>query len=337
MKCAQIERTGWDQDLVIHEHESRAPVRSEIKVRVQACGVCYRDCIDRSGQFAFINPPVTPGHEAVGEVIELGPDASAFEVGDRVASMHRDYCGECQACGEGQTSLCLFAANVLGLLVNGGYAEEMVAPEKCFYPIPKEIPASDAAILHCTFGTAYRGIMRAGELKPESKVLITGANGGVGHAAIQIAKRLGAFVIAVARQEAHREWLAELGADQVIIDTEGRFHKQISSPVDLVLDCVGEPTFNASLRSVNVGGALVLIGNVTPERAALNLGFVITRGIKIVGSSGATPNDMKKVVQLYQEQPFTTHIQHEWPLEKADQAQRLIQSGGQKGRIVIKP
>jgi acryloyl-coenzyme A reductase len=337
LKCAQIEHTGWDSDLVLSDRPARDPVRTEIKVKVQACGVCYRDCIDRSGQFAFINPPVTPGHEAVGEVIALGPDATAFKIGDRVASMHRDYCGECKACCAGQTSLCLFAASVLGLLVDGGYAQEMVLPEKCFYPMDPDIPNNDAAILHCTFGTAYRGIARAGGLEPGARVLITGANGGVGHAAIQIAKRFGAFVIAVVRQEAHRPWLNALGADQVLIDTEGRFHKQISDPVDLVLECVGEPTFNASLRSVNVGGAVVLIGNVTPERAALNLGFVITRGIKIIGSSGATPSDMQNVLALYRDKPFEAFIQHEWPLDQADQAQRLIRAGGQKGRIVLKP
>jgi len=337
MRCVQIIETGWEKDLKLSALDSRNPSGNEIKVRVQACGVCYRDCIDRRGQFAFINTPIIPGHEAVGEVVALGPDVTRFKIGDRVGSMHRDYCDACEACQRGQTSLCSFSTSALGLLIDGGYAEEMVLPEKCFFLMPKSLSDADAAIMHCTFGTAYRGLNQAGTLAPNSRVLITGANGGVGHAGIQVAKRLGAYVIAIVRNDAHRAWLSELGADEVIVDETGKFHKQIGTPVNIVLDCVGEPTFNASLRSLGVGGTLVVIGNITPDRVNLNLGYVITRGISIVGSSGATPTDMEAVFALCKDEPFDTHIECEWPLEKADEAQRKIQAGGVKGRIVLKP
>jgi len=116
-----------------------------------------------------------------------------------------------------------------------------------------------------------------------------GANGGVGVAAIQVAARLGATVTAVVRDQRHQSLLGEPGAQTVIEDPGDRFHKRLPAPcADVVLDCVGSPTFNASLRSLPSGGQLAVIGNVTEERVALKLGYLITSGIQLVGSSGAT-------------------------------------------------
>src|SRR5215207_106185 len=96
---ARLRTAGWGDDLVVEpEGDLPAPVRNEVIVAVEACGVCHRDCIDRAGRFAFMRLPVTPGHEAVGRVVAAGPDCRDFAVGDRVASMHRDFCGRCEAC-----------------------------------------------------------------------------------------------------------------------------------------------------------------------------------------------------------------------------------------------
>ncbi len=338
MRSARLIKAGWDDNLVVETADSvTEPPRDSVVVRVEACGVCYRDCIDRAGRFKFMKVPVTPGHEAVGRITAVGPDVTEWKVGDRVATMHRDFCGNCPPCKDGNISLCASAAAVLGLIIDGGYATEIVAPQRCFFGVPDDIAATHAAIMHCTFGTAYRGLTRFGRPGEGDWVLITGANGGVGSAAIQVAKRLGAKVIAVARDGSHSEYLSGLGADHVVIDDGTGFHKKLPARADVALDCVGKPTFNSALRSVRVGGRLVAIGNIVPERVELNIGYIITTGILVAGSSGATRDDMAAVFRLHETEPFQFVVHAELPLDRADDAQRMVRAGGLRGRIVLVP
>jgi len=198
-------------------------------------------------------------------------------------------------------------------------------------------PAAHAAVLHCTFGTAYRGLARFGGVGPGQHVLVTGANGGVGVAAIQVAVRLGARVTAVVRDAAHTDALTALGAARVIVDAGDRFHKRLAgAPVDVAMDCVGPPTFNASLRSVRPGGRVIVVGNVVQDKAALNLGYLVTRGVQLIGSSGATRDDMRELIALQQAQPFTPVIEAELDLDDADRAQRRVRAGGLRGRLVLR-
>ncbi|MDH3653503.1 MAG: zinc-binding dehydrogenase [Myxococcales bacterium] len=337
---ARLTKVGWEEDLTYERSDATPadPAGNQVLIEVEACGVCFRDCIDRSGRFKFIQTPITPGHEAVGRVVAVGPDVTDWSVGDRVATTHRDFCGNCVACQRESGSLCQGATGVLGLLIDGGYASHLMAPERCFYAMDQGIPATEAAVLHCTFGTSYRGLARFGGVGSGQQVLVTGANGGVGSAAVQVASRLGATVTAVTRDERHAEYLTKLGAQHVIVDAGDRFHKELSAgPVDVVMDCVGPPTFNSSLRSLRPGGKMIVVGNVVEERASVNLGFVVTRGLQIIGSSGATRADMRAVLELHAEKPFSIEIHEKLDLEQADRAQRMVQAGGLHGRIVLVP
>ncbi len=337
---ARLTRIGWEDDLQIETgDEALGPLTGDqVSIDVEACGVCYRDCIDRAGRFKFIQIPITPGHEAVGRVTAVGPAVTDWAEGDRVGTMHRDFCGNCAACAEGNASLCEKATAVLGLIVDGGYASHLIAPERCFFRVSEAVPAAEAAVLHCTFGTSYRGLARSARVRPGQHVLITGANGGVGTAAIQVARRLGARVTAVVRNEAQEAYVAELGADEVIVDPGNGFHKHLSGGrADVVMDCVGPPTFNAALRSLRPGGRIVVVGNVVQEPASVNLGYLVTNGIQIIGSSGAARPDMKAVLELHEAQPFSVHIHAQMDLAEADRAQRLVLAGGLRGRIVLIP
>jgi D-arabinose 1-dehydrogenase-like Zn-dependent alcohol dehydrogenase len=340
IRRARLLRTGWDDDLLVEEVDAEIgdPSGAQVEIEVEACGVCYRDCIDRAGRFPFIRLPITPGHEVVGRVIAVGPQVTDWKPGDRVGTMHRDSCGNCPACKEGETSLCAGTGAVPGLLIDGGYATRMRAPERCFFRVPEDLAAAEAAVMHCTFGTAYRGLQRCGGLQPGDHVLVTGANGGVGVAAIQVAVHMGATVTAVVRDERHESFLRDLGAETVIVDRGDRFHKRLpKGRADVVLDCVGPPTFNASLRSLRTGGHMVVIGNVIQEKAELNLGYLITSGIWLLGSSGATREHMRDVFELHAARPFRVHLHERLDLADADRAQRAVQAGGLRGRIVLLP
>lgn len=328
---ARLVQVGWETPLAIERAEPAPVEAGQVRVAVEACGVCHRDLLDREGRFPFIRLPVTPGHEAAGRVVEVGAGVADFAVGDRVATMHRDACGECAACKAGQTSLCTGAAWVLGILADGGYASEIVAPASALYAVPGELPAAHAAVLHCTFGTAYRDLAVLGGLRAGERVLVTGANGGVGAAAIQIAARLGAHVVALLRDEKHAPFVRELGAQEIVLDAAK------AEPVDVALDAVGAPTFLAALRALRIGGRMVVVGNVTREKVGLNLGFVITRGLTIVGGSGATRDDMRAVLALHGKAPFRFAIDRTLPLSEAERGQSLVRSGGLNGRVVLVP
>lgn len=334
---AVLSQPGWDQDLSIEPQERPVePVGDEVLVRLKACGLCHRDLIDRSGRFPFLRTPIVPGHEAAGTVVSVGSQVTDFGPDDRVGTLHRDHCGRCPDCERGETSLCTKAFHVFGLLADGGYATWLKAPQRALYALPEGMDFATGAILPCTFGTAWRGLTRFGPPRAGDRVLITGANGGVGSAALQLCQRLGIESVAVIRDERHEAFCRRQGADEVVVRPSGPFHESLpGGPVDLALECVGQATFNSSLRSLKMGGGLSIIGNVQEVRAELNLGLVVVKGLRIAGSSGATHETMRALAALHAERPFIPAIAETYGLEQADTAQRRLRAGGVQGRLIL--
>jgi NADPH:quinone reductase-like Zn-dependent oxidoreductase len=229
---------------------------------------------------------------------------------------------------------------VFGLMVDGGYAQTLIAPDSALYGLPPidKLSAAEAAIFHCTFGTAWRSLVRVGELKDGEKVVITGANGGVGAAAVQVARRRGAQVVAVVRREGHAQFLHDLGAHDVVVAPDGRFHRRPEAAgADIVLECVGPGTFRSSLGCLRLGGRLLVVGNVDGGRAEINLGAVVVRGLKVMGPGGATSADMRLLLSEHGWSPWSFPAQEILPLEEADAAQRRVRQGGLSGRLVLTP
>jgi NADPH:quinone reductase-like Zn-dependent oxidoreductase len=224
---------------------------------------------------------------------------------------------------------------VFGLLEDGTYGRHLVAPESALYRVPEELSVGLAATLHCTFGTAWRSLVTVGGLRKEERVLITGANGGVGMAAVQVAARFASEVVAVVRDGRHVSRLRELGASQVVVSPDNDFHRGSVVGIDLALDCVGTPTFHPALKTLRVGGRIAVVGNVTVDRAQLNLGLLIVLGLKVLGAGGATRADMSSVLAAHRERPFLAAIDRILSLEQADEAQRLVRAGGLSGRVVL--
>jgi NADPH:quinone reductase-like Zn-dependent oxidoreductase len=194
-----------------------------------------------------------------------------------------------------------------------------------------------AATLLCTYGTAWRGMTRFGAPGPNDVLVVVGAHGGVGLAALELGKRLGCEVVAVVRRDAP-ELLRRAGADHIIINDDGRFHKKLpTAPARVVLDCVGAATFNASLRCLGVGGRLVVIGNIDPMRAELQLGKLILTGLSVVGSSGAGDAEIAELLALHAASPLSPHFASDYPLADAEQAMRALQAGGVGGRHILIP
>ncbi len=331
-----MDELGFDTPMVLEDlPEPPEPEGHQVVVAIDASGVCHRDLIDRSGGIPFMTLPITLGHEATGRVVATGPGATRWQVGDRVATLHRDSCGTCERCFEGEDTLCPNGFHALGIVADGGYATHITLPERALYAVPDDLPAAEAAILNCTYGTAFRGL-RSGGCGPGRTVVITGASGGVGSAAIQVASRMGARVVAVVRDAGRADYVTGLGADAVVVDDGSGFHKNPdTADADLVLDCVGEPTLNASLRCLRLGGTVIFVGNVSQQRLSLNVGLVIVKALRIIGSSGASPRDMADLLELRGDRPFAMTIE-ELPLAEAESAHQRLRQGGIPGRLVLR-
>ena len=198
MHAVVLDRIGGPEVLEYRaRRRSQTPEPDEVLVRVRAAGVCGRDLIDRRGGFPAMKLPAILGHEVAGEVVAVGGAVTRFGVGDRVANLHRPYCGDCDRCQEGESPDCTESWQSFGQTVAGGYAETVRAHHRSLVPIPDAVSFVDAAPLGCTAAVALRALRHEGRLTLGETVLVTGATGGVGMEAIQIAKHLGARVIAL--------------------------------------------------------------------------------------------------------------------------------------------
>ena len=335
---AQMIAPGLDIPLNITESEELPqPLEGWVRLRVERCGVCHRDLIDRAGRVPFVNFPVAPGHEVCGVIEAVGSAQSRWSVGERVATFHRDACGACAACIDDERGLCERAVQILGITIDGGYSNHLLAPDSALFSVPDTLDARLAATLACTYGTAWRALSRWGEPQPGDVVVVVGAHGGVGRCAVELAARLGAEVVAVVRRADDGD-LRALGAAHVLVNTGDRFHRDLpTAPARIVVDCVGPATFNASLRCLGVGGRLVVVGNIDERITELQLGRIIVYGLQVVGSSGANEAELKHLLAWHAERPLRPRFAQCFGVAESEQAMAALRVGGVQGRLLIDP
>ena len=331
-----LSQVGPAENLELSEIDRPTIKPGHALVRVRAAGVCYRDVIDRRGGFPFMKLPVVPGHEFGGEVEQVADDVDSVKPGDRVVNLHRAPCGECEYCVAGHEPRCIRSPYAFGLTHDGGYAEYVLAPAGCLVSLPPAIELEAGCFLACTAGVALRAMRTHGRLAEGQTVLVTGASGGVGLHAIQIARAMKARVVAITSSPAKVGALERLGAHEVVVSEDLRFHKRVSG-VDVVIDCVGTPTLNASLRSLRPTGRAVVVGNVTTERVEVNPGLVILNELTLVGSAGCNRADLLDVLGWVQSGEVEPIIADTLPLSSAADAHRTLESRGVTGRIVLRP
>jgi acryloyl-coenzyme A reductase len=340
MRAIVLDRTGGPEQLGLRELPDPMPGPDEVLVRVHAAGVCGRDLIDRRGGFRLMKLPTILGHEFSGEVVELGPGQSRWKVGDRVANLHRPFCGECRSCITAGVVDCERAWQSFGHTVDGAYAELCVAHERALVELPPEIGFVDGASVGCTAGVALRALRDEARLTIGESVLVTGASGGVGLMAIQIAKRAGARVVAVTGNPHKAAAIRAAGADEVVVST-GDFQRELrdltDGGVDVALELVGRATFTPSLKSLRRRGRLVLVGNVTLDRITFNPGAVILFGTRILGSRGYSPRDLADCFAMMTRGELRMVIDRTLPLDQAADAHRLLAERAACGRIVLVP
>lgn len=340
MAAIQIQGFGGPEVLERKTLPVPVPTADEILIKVAYCGVCRHDLLTRAGAFPRAQVPVIPGHQVSGTVAAVGSSITEFAVGDAVMTMIFVGCGTCENCAEGRDALCATATpKFLGEDYDGGYAEYVAVRERIAVKIPTEVGLPEAAILTCTLGTAYHGLLGRGQLKAGETVVITGASGGVGSHAVQIAKAVGATVVGIVSSPDSEALVRAAGADHVIVNAERKFAKELKAllghQAHLVLEVVGAPTLRESLHAVRAGGRIVVVGNVQGDEVPVPPAYLILKEISLIGTKSCTKEEMAEVLALIRAGKVHPEVAEIIPLGQARELHERMEAQGASGRVVL--
>jgi NADPH:quinone reductase-like Zn-dependent oxidoreductase len=340
MKAIVIHQHG--DSSVLHYTEAPEPHlhHNEVLVRVRACALNHLDLWVRRGiPGVFIPLPHIPGSDVAGEIVKTGEDVTRIHVGQKVVLSPGITCGKCPACLSGHDNRCKEFTN-LGYMLDGGCAEFVKCPDVNCMPYPNGLDWAQAAAVPLVFVTAWHMLVNRAKLQPGEEVLVLGAGSGVGSAAIQIAKFFGARVIATAGSDAKLAKAKELGADEVIhhgIMPIGKEVRRLTENrgVDVVVEHVGIATWAESVKSLGQGGRLVTCGATTGYDGKLDLRFLFTRQLSILGSYMGTKDELRTVLKLVAQGCLRPVIDKVWPLQECATAHEYLEQGKQFGKVVL--
>jgi alcohol dehydrogenase, propanol-preferring len=332
MKAAVLHQAG--APLVIEDVPVPQCGPAEILIKVKACGVCHTDLHLASGEWRFHKLPLILGHEAAGVVERIGTEVANFKVGDR-AGIPWIYstCGECEYCTSDREPLCP-QIRVTGFMVDGGYAEYVAAPASHAVSLPDGLNYVDAAPVFCAGLTPYRALKISGARVGDT-VAIWGV-GGLGHYAVQIARAMGAHVVAVDVAPSKLDLARQLGADVTVDASREDAAKAIRAlgAAHVVINLTPTPAAIAQgAEAVRRGGTLVLVG-LPPGSFTLPILQTVAKGIRILTSAVGTRQDLREVLALAAAGTIKT-VAQTCRLEEINWALEQVREGHVTGRLVV--
>ena len=341
MKAIYYNEHGGPEVLKYGDMEAPAASAGEVVIDIKAASLNHIDLFMRRGMPGVKVPfPHIPGCDAAGVVAALGEGVTGLAVGDRVLMNPSLSCGKCEFCIRGEASLCLHYV-LVGELCNGTCCEQIVIPADAAIPITEALSFEDAASIPLVFLTAWRMLITRGKVKPGEDVLILGAAGGVGAAAIQIAKVAGARVLAAAGSEEKLDFCRGLGADVLINYSKEDFVKSVKKAtsrrgVDVVVDYVGADTWVKSLQSLVRGGRLLTCGATTGYTPQTDLRHIVYRQLEIIGSTMGSKNDLTSALKMILDGRMRPVVGAVYDLEDTAQAHAAMEERKVLGKIVIR-
>jgi NADPH:quinone reductase-like Zn-dependent oxidoreductase len=284
--------------------------------------------------------PHIPGSDVAGEIAKISSGVTTVRVGDKVVLAPLVSCGKCPACVAGLDNRCRLATN-LGYMIDGGCAEFVRAPEVNCLPYPGNLSFEEAAAVPLVFQTAWHMLVDRAHLQAGEDVLVLGAGSGVGSAAIQIAKFFGARVITTAGSDAKLEKARQLGADYVINHKSQKIREEVrritnKRGVDVVIEHVGTATWDDSLASLALAGRLVTCGNTTGYDAKVDLRFLFSRQLSLLGSYMGVKSELHAIMKLVSAGHLKPVVDRTLPLQEAAAAHAYLESGQQFGKVILK-
>jgi len=322
MKAVLCKELGLPEKLVVEDVPSPAAGAGQVVLSVKACGVNFPDTLIIQGKYQFKpEMPFSPGGEVAGVVKEVGAGVTALKPGDRVIAFN----------------------------TWGGFAEEMVVEADRTIPMPDAMDFVPAAGFVLTYGTSYHALKDRAQLKPGETLLVLGASGGVGIAAIQLGKMMGARVIAAASTEQKLQVCKDNGADELINygqqDLRARV-KEITSGkgVDVVYDPVGGSYSELALRDMAWNGRFLVVGFAAGDIPKVPLNLALLKGCAIVGvfwgsftrkEPEANQRNNEELMQFFAEGKVKPHIHATYPLEQAAEALNDVMYKRVSGKVVL--
>ena len=260
MRLVQVTRPNGPLEMV--EREIPEPGAGQVRIKVEACGICHSDSMTKEGLWPGIQYPRVPGHEIAGVVDAVGAAVAGWKEGQRVGvGWHGGHCGYCDSCRRGDFVTCQVAPQVPGIAYDGGYAEYMIAPASALAGIPEGLSAVDAGPLMCAGITTFNSLRNSGA-RPGDLVAILGI-GGLGHLGIQFAAKMGFRTVAIARGMDKEPLARKLGAwsyiDSKTQDPAAELLKLGGAKVVLATVTSGD-AMSATLGGLGVNGKLVILG-----------------------------------------------------------------------------
>lgn len=342
MKAVLLERFGGPEALRYAEHPDPSPGPGEILVRVKACALNYLDLWVRGGIPAYkISLPHVLGSDICGEAAGGDLEAAGLKPGARVVICPGKSCGRCAHCLSGRESRCPDYGIIGANGGPGGYAELVKVPARNAFPCPEALSDEQAASFPLTFLTAWHMLVTLGGVGPGQEVLVLGAGGGVGVAAVQIAALAGARVIAVSSSREKLDAARRLGAHAAVHSPPEDLHRRVlaltdSRGVDLVFEHVGPAVFDKALKCLKPGGALVTCGATTGPKVELDLRYVFSRELRILGAKMGSTSEFLRLLELFAGRRLRPVVDRVFPLAEAALAQEHLASRRHFGKVVLK-
>jgi len=342
MQAVQFSGHG-DKDVIEYgEYPDLEVGREAVRVEMRAGALNYLDVWTRRGLPGLdLEMPHVPGSDGAGVVVEVGEGVSRFEEGDRVAVSAGINCGDCEFCRHGEPTMCV-DFHLLGEHVRGVHAEQAVVHEDTLVAVPEHVDWETAAAAPLVFQTAWRMLVTRGDLGPTESVLVLGASGGVGHAAVQIADYVGAEVYATASSDEKLDYARDIGADHTINYETEEFDAAIKEAtgnrgVDVVVDHIGAETWQQSLRSLARGGRLVTCGATTGPHPETDINRIFWNQLEVIGSTMGTPGEVDDVLGLVWDGTFEPRIREVLPMSETARGHELLEEREGFGKVVLKP
>ena len=336
MKAAMLREIG--KPVTIEEVPTPTPGPGQVLIRAEACGVCHSDIHLADGDWDLLRPitktPLILGHEVAGTVAALGEGVTELKVGDRVGVpwMHWT-CGECEFCKEGRETLCL-KQKVTGCMVDGGFAEYLLAPATHATPLPSCLTSIEAAPLLCAGLTVYKALKASG-ISAGQRLAVFGA-GGLGHLAIQIARAMGVHVGAVDVNDEKLEFAKSQGAEWTVNSTTEPVHKRCRSMggMHVAMVTAAHPSaYETALRCLRRGGTVAVVG-MANEPFKVSAVSLVSGETRIIASAVGTREDLRELFALVEKHPIRCRIETR-PLDQVTQVFDELKRGEVLGRIVL--
>jgi NADPH:quinone reductase-like Zn-dependent oxidoreductase len=341
MKAVYFTEHGGIDKLTYGELPDPTPGPGEVVVRVAACGLNHADRWVREGLPMLRVPfPFTLGQDIAGDVVAAG-SADAPAAGTRVVINPGLGCSRCRHCLSGRDNLCA-SYRLIGKNIPGGYAQYVKVPVQNVVPLPPDLPFVTAACLPAVFITTWNMVFEKAKLESGEWVLVHAGGSGVGSAAIQLARMVGANVITTAGTDEKVEKAKALGAHHGInYKTHDFLHevRRITKKrgVDVVIEHIGEDVWERSLLCLATGGRLVTCGASSGYLPKINLRHVFFRNLQVMGVTTGSRSILFRIVRLVQEGKLHPVLDRVLPLREAREAHRLLEGRQQFGKLVLVP